>query len=190
MTDILAKLARWAQQNPQAVAGDHAGEELLNLVRSISATPAPISKGVRCQTCHRIIPKDVALKDFGDSSAPGEVAGGGEAVTWEDIAETLCGTDGNGFFCDIDSATKRNAYEIRARDLLAAFNISFRDATLSPGGGAVEALRLLKKISDLADDEDVGEPLDDAIGYANKAIAALSALPPAQTNEADPHGRT
>lgn len=33
--DILAKLARWAQQNPHAVAGDHAGEELLELVRSI-----------------------------------------------------------------------------------------------------------------------------------------------------------
>jgi hypothetical protein len=34
--DILAKLARWAKQNPDAVAGDHAGEELLDLVRSIS----------------------------------------------------------------------------------------------------------------------------------------------------------
>ena len=46
--------------------------------------------------------------------------------------------------------------------------------------GMREALRSLNKISDLAHDEDVGEPLDDAIGYANKAIAALSALPAAQ----------
>jgi hypothetical protein len=38
-----------------------------------------------------------------------------------------------------------------------------------------EVLRLLRKISDLAYDEDVGEPLDCAIDYANKAIAALAA---------------
>jgi hypothetical protein len=40
-----------------------------------------------------------------------------------------------------------------------------------------EVLRLLRKISDLAYDEDVGEPLDCAIDYANKAIAALAAAP-------------
>jgi hypothetical protein len=40
-----------------------------------------------------------------------------------------------------------------------------------------EVLRLLRKISDLAYDEDVGEPLDCAIDYANKAIAALAATP-------------
>ena len=38
-----------------------------------------------------------------------------------------------------------------------------------------EIERLLKKISDLAYDEDVGEPLDDAIGYANKALEILRA---------------
>lgn len=37
-----------------------------------------------------------------------------------------------------------------------------------------EAIRLLNKIVDLAYDEDVGEPLDDAIGYAKEALAALS----------------
>jgi hypothetical protein len=41
-----------------------------------------------------------------------------------------------------------------------------------------EALRLLRKISDLAYDEDVGEPLDCAIDYANKAIAALTSTQP------------
>jgi hypothetical protein len=41
-----------------------------------------------------------------------------------------------------------------------------------------EALRLLRKISDLAYDEDVGDPLDCAIGYANKALAALSTSQP------------
>ena len=35
--DILANLARWVQQNPEANAGDHAGQELLDLVRSIRA---------------------------------------------------------------------------------------------------------------------------------------------------------
>ena len=38
--DILAKLARWAEQNPAAVAGDHAGQELLELVRSVPAQAA------------------------------------------------------------------------------------------------------------------------------------------------------
>jgi hypothetical protein len=66
--EILAKLARWAQQNPEANAGDHAGQELLDLVRSISTrwAQAGVPNGVRCQTCHRIIPKEVSLQDLGD----------------------------------------------------------------------------------------------------------------------------
>lgn len=46
--------------------------------------------------------------------------------------------------------------------------------SFTPQDGTTEALRLLRKISDLVDAEDVGEPLDDAISYANKAIAALT----------------
>jgi len=36
--DIIAKLVRWVKQNPEANAGDHAGQELLDLVRSLRAT--------------------------------------------------------------------------------------------------------------------------------------------------------
>ncbi len=63
------------------------------------------------------------------------------------------------------------AAEIVARDLLNAALIEMTN-TCTP-----EVLRLLRKISDLAYDEDVGEPLDCAIDYANKAIAALAAAP-------------
>jgi hypothetical protein len=34
-TDFLEKLREWVRDNPEANAGDHAGEELLELVRSI-----------------------------------------------------------------------------------------------------------------------------------------------------------
>lgn len=65
--EILAKLARWVKQNPEANAGDHAGQELLDLVRSISPrwVQAGVPNGVRCYTCHRIIPKDVSLQEIG-----------------------------------------------------------------------------------------------------------------------------
>jgi hypothetical protein len=42
--------------------------------------------------------------------------------------------------------------------------------------GSVEAVRLLNKIVDLIDNEDACDPLDDAIEYAKKAIAALSGV--------------
>src|SRR5207247_1238231 len=51
--------------------------------------------------------------------------------------------------------------------------------------GFKEVERLLTKIIDLAHDEHVGEPLDDAIGYANKALFALIAARQA----AAPQGR-
>jgi len=59
----------------------------------------------------------------------------------------------------------------------AKFNELFVNArTTEPAGaGLKEVQRLLTKIIDLAYDEDVGEPLDDAIGYANKALFALNA---------------
>lgn len=68
--EILAKLARWVKQNPEANAGDHAGQELLDLVRSIDTrwAQAGVPNDVRCQTCHRIIPKEVSLQDVGDSA--------------------------------------------------------------------------------------------------------------------------
>jgi len=42
-----------------------------------------------------------------------------------------------------------------------------------PAGNA-DVIRLLTKIADLADDEDAGEPLDDAIRWANEALVILS----------------
>ncbi len=42
------------------------------------------------------------------------------------------------------------------------------------GDTNLEVQRLLRKISDLAYDENASEPLDDAINYANKALAALA----------------
>jgi hypothetical protein len=56
---------------------------------------------------------------------------------------------------------------------------AFVDAIAVPDGHAqrapdlAEVECLLKKISDLAYNEDVGEPLDDAIRYANEALALM-----------------
>jgi hypothetical protein len=73
------------------------------------------------------------------------------------------------------------AYTTLARACLsAALGVNGYVAPEKPAA-AQEALRLLRKISDLAYDEDVGEPLDCAIDYANKAIAALTAQPDKET---------
>lgn len=51
MTDILYRLARWAEQHPKAMAGDHAGEELLEIVRSITPSHAELAP-------HKIMTRD------------------------------------------------------------------------------------------------------------------------------------
>ncbi len=51
---------------------------------------------------------------------------------------------------------------------------NFRALAAPLQDGVREAVRLLNKIADLVDAEDANDPLDDAIGYANKALAALS----------------
>ena len=40
-------------------------DELVAAIRRICAE-SPSKKGVRCQTCHRIIPKEVSLQPVGD----------------------------------------------------------------------------------------------------------------------------
>lgn len=59
MNDILAKLARWAKQYPDAVAGDHAGEELLELVRSIRIPPTPLNDAHHATRIDGLGPADV-----------------------------------------------------------------------------------------------------------------------------------
>lgn len=78
---------------------------------------------------------------------------------------------------DRSSDILRNDREIR-------WLIDFRTVLRLPAPHAEvrEALRLLRKIADLVDDEEAAEPLDDAIRYANEAIAALS--PPSERETA------
>lgn len=60
--------------------------------------------------------------------------------------------------------------------LLSAINAAGHRTHPLPPDGVREALRLLHKIADLVDAEDAGEPLDDAIKYANHAIDILSGI--------------
>lgn len=82
--------------------------------------------------------------------------------------KTICTDTGEGTFID------EGIYTVS--DFLPSFNAIVRAlAAASPPLGAArdaEVKRLLTKITDLVDNEDACEPLDDAINYARQALAA------------------
>lgn len=122
--------------------------------------------------------------------APGEVAGGGEAVAWKEIAKK------HDEFLKMHAADPKNErLGGWVGGLAIALQIAGRCATLSPGGGAVEALdpikaERLKKLQDRANDlrNDFGNGgwqdglTRSRLEEVEKEIAALSALPPAQAD--------
>jgi len=98
----------------------------------------PIGKryGVACRECdcrcdYRKVTKEEAAAQW--NWRAGGVAQ--EAANCDEIAQTLCGSDGNGFLEDC-AATRLEAYRIRARDLLEAYHISHRTPAIpSTDGG-------------------------------------------------------
>ena len=89
------------------------------------------------------------------AAPPASPLRGREEADCEDIAQTLCATNGDGFLEDCD-ATGQEAYRIRARDLLARYHVEFRAASPPEQPAAVKMYRdtldaANKRITELED---------------------------------------